>query len=433
MLFPKIATGFDLIDNLWQGFFKGRTYLVTGPSNSGKTIFCLQFAAKGLAAKEKVIFFTPERAEDVLLRAEGLQFNIQPSAIENKQFLIFQLSKDISPLSDAILIKTMDEIIQIIEQERPSRLVFDPITPLLQFENFSTLKRKITELIYTWEKFGATSVITLGEPANQKAEQIFDLLSSIVTATIKLTQNLPDKIRTLTLQARLGHYPDFYTTNIKIESGLGLMPVTPVTAEPIETTPSLVTVKETVVEEAKKTIESVELQKEEPTQKVLSAQRGMPQAVDEEAIPEFPVRDLDRDDFTGLYNFDGLLHIINQALEKKNNFALILVWIISGVESRAKRLLLSQKLAQAVKNNIAKPLPVGRYSDKIIVLLNRTTKSEVEVLAKDLKAKTLKTLVRENDSLANIDIQIEVYAHPEDIRTLRDVETIVGIHPELGA
>ena len=151
MLFPRIETGFDLIDNLWQGFFKGRTYLLTGPLNSGKTTFCLQYAVKGLACKERVVFFTKERIDDILLAAEALQLDIA-APIENGEFLIYNLSENVSPISDELIIKTIGEISQIIEKEKPDRLIFDPITILLQFEDIDVLKQKITELIYFWEK-----------------------------------------------------------------------------------------------------------------------------------------------------------------------------------------------------------------------------------------------------------------------------------------
>lgn len=437
MLFPKIATGLDLIDNLWQGFFRGRTYLVTGPCNSGKTTFCLQFAVKGLVQKEKVVFFSNERPEDVLLRAEGLQLDIE-EALANNQFLIFNLKADISTISDEMLIKTISEISEIVEREKPARLIFDSIVPLLQFDNFEILKSKLSEAIYNWERIKTTSIITLGEPANSQAQQIFDFLNSIATGIIRLAQDLTNNLRTLSLQARLGHYPDFYAGCVKIEPRAGLSQVSVPEPEYRETplkptlTPSLVETSPTEipVKEKETMVDTQQICESVPGEELILSKKETPSPIEGKTIPEYPVRDLDRDDFTGLYNFDGLMQIINDAFEREKSFSLILVGIVSGVDSRAKRLLLSHKLARAVKTTIHQPVPVGRYSDKIIVFLNRTTKSAAQTLASDIKDKVLANLLRENNSFKTIDIRMDVYAYPEDIRATQDFEAIVGTRVE---
>ncbi|MEO0084892.1 MAG: ATPase domain-containing protein [candidate division WOR-3 bacterium] len=447
MLFPKIATGFDIIDNLWQGFYKGRTYLLTGPVNSGKTTFCLQFALTGLRTRGKVVFFTDERAEDLLLRAEALQFELA-KPLENNELLIFNLNQKSSSLTNELLSKTINEINQIVEQERPERLIFDSFAPLLQFEDIAILKEKITELIYAWEEFKVTTIITLGEPVNALAQQIFDFLTSIVTATLKLTQPLADNSRVLSLQARLGHYPLTHTDSYQIRIGIGLSRFEPTPQPEITPQPTLVEKGESAeiaikpeVAEPSKTIETAVIPtekeaiteiipKEPPPQPEKSISPTIetdriPPIVIEEAIPEYPIRDLDRDDFTGFFNFDGLLQIVNGVLEKKHPFSIMLVTITGGVESRAKRLLLSQNLAKAVKQVINKPVPVGRYSDKIIVLLHKVTKSEMQTMVPEIREKIVKTMLAESPNLPGIDIQVIAYAYPDDIRNSNDIETII--------
>ena len=447
MLFPKLGTGFRFIDNLWQGFFQGRTYLITGPASSGKTTFCLQFALPSLTAKEKVVFFTNERPEDLLLRAEGLQFDIYPS-LENGNFIIFNfgLENTSTQISEQLLDKTINEINQIVEKEQPTRLIFDQLTLLLQYKEFETLKRNIKQFIYTCEKLKATTLLTVGEPASPDAENILNFLSSISTATIRLTQADQEQRRFINLNARLGHYPVTYSDSFVIQPKIGFKTskseeVTPSAAEAfgVETTlppakPKAVT--EISQEREPESVVSKELisPEKEPAEAVPPKQEPITvsKSVEEsdiiepiESISEYPIRDLDRDDFTGLFNFDGLLNIVARSIEKRTPFSLVIATIIKGLDSREKKLLLSHDLASAVKNALSKPAPVGRYSDKIIVYLHRMNKPDSEKITTEVEEKALEILIKENETLKDLEIKTEVYNYPDDIQRIHEIEAII--------
>ena len=465
MRFPKFETGFNLIEKIWAGFFKGRTYLVTGPVNSGKTTFCLQFAAKGLASKEKVILFTDERIDDVLLRSEGLQFDLFPG-LETGDLLIFNLGNKRVTISDSLLHQTINEVLQIIEKEEPTRLIFDQFTTLLQFENQVVLKNEITDLVEALENFKATTVMTVGEPASEPAEKILEFLSSLATATLKFSKADLTEKRTINLNARLGHYPASYSASFVIQpkiglTGLEIPPAPPpasgmtkdsvrptrestITPEKVESPPSQPTEKiETPVIKKEAVVEPTPAPAKEVTKPTVEAKSG--QAISKETpidldtkisdipksiiigenIPEYPTEDLDRDDFTGFYNFNGLLSIISKAIEKNTKFSLLIVRMVKGVDSRAKRLLLSQDLAAAIKGALNRPVPVGRYSDKIIVFLHRANKPESENMAQAVETKALATLTAQNETLKTLEIKTDVYSYPDDIQRIQQVEAIV--------
>ncbi len=447
MLFPKLGTGFRFIDNLWQGFFQGRTYLITGPASSGKTTFCLQFALPSLTIKEKVIFFTNERPEDLLLRAEGLQFDIY-SNLENGNFIIFNFGLENTPtqISEQLLDKTINEINQIVEKEQPTRLIFDQLTLLLQYKEFETLKQNIKQFIYTCEKFKATTLLTVGEPVSPDAENILNFLSSISTATIKLTKADQEQRHFISLNARLGHYPVSYSDSFIIQPKIGFKTskfeeVTPSAAEvfgvattPPPTKPKAVTqishepepvpfVREELIGSEEQPVEVVAQKQELITESKPIEESDIIEPI--ESIPEYPIRDLDRDDFTGLFNFDGLLNIVARSIEKRTPFSLVIVTMIKGVDSRAKKLLLSHDLASAVKNALNKPAPVGRYSDKIIVYLHRMDKPDSEKIATGVEEKALEILIKENETLKGLEIKTEVYNYPNDIQRIHEIEAII--------
>ncbi|MGH7829412.1 MAG: RAD55 family ATPase, partial [Candidatus Binatia bacterium] len=50
----RVSTGIPGLDPLIEGGFPaGKSYLITGESGTGKSIFCMQFVLKGLMEGEK--------------------------------------------------------------------------------------------------------------------------------------------------------------------------------------------------------------------------------------------------------------------------------------------------------------------------------------------------------------------------------------------
>ncbi len=55
----RISTGIAGLDRLLRGgYIKGRTYLLTGDTGTGKTIACLQFLLSALLTGEKAVYVT---------------------------------------------------------------------------------------------------------------------------------------------------------------------------------------------------------------------------------------------------------------------------------------------------------------------------------------------------------------------------------------
>jgi len=68
----RVKTGISGLDNVLEGFPKGRTILVTGNAGSGKTIFGLQFANESCAQGLKTIYLaTEENMNDLEIQASS--------------------------------------------------------------------------------------------------------------------------------------------------------------------------------------------------------------------------------------------------------------------------------------------------------------------------------------------------------------------------
>ncbi|MBI2991658.1 MAG: hypothetical protein HYY47_05930, partial [Deltaproteobacteria bacterium] len=70
----RVSSGIPGLDPLIEGGFpEGKSYLITGESGTGKSIFCIQFILKGLMEGEKAVYVAvDEKPADILEEAASL-------------------------------------------------------------------------------------------------------------------------------------------------------------------------------------------------------------------------------------------------------------------------------------------------------------------------------------------------------------------------
>ena len=176
----RISTGITGLDALLDGgFIKGRSYLLTGDSGTGKTIACLQFLASGLARGEKAVYVTvDERPAEILASAASFSWDLQPH-IQGKSLVILDaasgsaLEKGIDPQ------KMVADLANYAKSLGATILIVDPITPLLVPSNSATPSqvhaRSVIQLIQT--QLNTTTLFTShdarsrGQDATLRIEQ----------------------------------------------------------------------------------------------------------------------------------------------------------------------------------------------------------------------------------------------------------------------
>ena len=89
----RISTGIAGLDLLLHGgFVKGRTYLLTGDTCTGKTIACLQLLQQALSQGEKAVYVTvDERPSEITDSALSFSWNLQHH-IQEKNLAILDAS-----------------------------------------------------------------------------------------------------------------------------------------------------------------------------------------------------------------------------------------------------------------------------------------------------------------------------------------------------
>ncbi len=224
-----LPSGISFIDNAWGGFYRGGTYLLIGPKKSGRTLLSLQFAMECASKKEVCLYFTSMRPKDLMIQAASIDFDLQHYM--NQNFII--VVRVASPTDlyevdnpDNFLIEYLNDIVALVEQYQPNKIVFDELTPFIGFNDITLLSKVFGQTIEGIEENGITSLFVLGDPVSPLSNSIVDALAATSTGIIYLQKNEDEvnqiKGGTITITPNIGHPEGKFTSNYYIEPYKGL-------------------------------------------------------------------------------------------------------------------------------------------------------------------------------------------------------------------
>ena len=225
-----VPSGITIADNAWGGFYRGGTYLLIGPRKSGRTLLSLQFAMECAKQKEVCLYFTNMRPKDLMIQAASIDFDLQHYMNQNLIIVVkvappAELAEFKNP--DELLIEYLKDIVTVVEQYQPSKIVFDELTPFIGFENLSLLQEVFLETTEKIEDNGITSLFVLGEPAAPSSRMILDSVNLAATGIIHLQKqsDMYDRTKggTITISPNIGHTEGKFKANYFIEAYKGVI------------------------------------------------------------------------------------------------------------------------------------------------------------------------------------------------------------------
>ncbi|MBI1993533.1 MAG: AAA family ATPase [Deltaproteobacteria bacterium] len=165
----RVSSGIPGLDPLIEGGFpEGKSYLITGESGTGKSIFCIQFILKGLMEGEKAVYVAvDEKPADILEEAASLGWDLL-KYIEQKSLLIL----DASPLfssrmgagkeKEVDVQKTVADLTAYVKRMGASRVVIDPVGPLILSRDSSVRAQEhVRTLVHSLQDtMGTTNLLT---------------------------------------------------------------------------------------------------------------------------------------------------------------------------------------------------------------------------------------------------------------------------------
>lgn len=388
-----IPSGFKFIDKAWGGIYIGGSYLLIGPKKSGRTLVGLQFALEAAKNNDVCLLFTNMRPKDLMIQAASVNFDIQQYMSQNLIIVV-----RISPPNyiydtynaDDYLIEYFNDIITVVNQYKPARIIFDEITPYIGFRNLDLLRDSFLHTLEVIEDRDITSLFVVGEPATPKAQSIVDVLANYVTGSIKLKKS-EEKIESRYFGGRVVITPNVGHSEGQFDSVFKIVPK-----------------KGIVVDYAG--IAEEEEEDEKPT--ITKSDEGSDSSVADLIKSKLNKGESDKFGISNVYEYDDFLLILNNqiALYQSTGQMFNLLSFKLDPAAQVKGLLSLNQLQNAVRTSTDKKDKICIVDNKIVVLVVRSDKASVDALLKKVQ-KNLPSAdqnyidtVKEFISLLNIEV-----------------------------
>jgi KaiC/GvpD/RAD55 family RecA-like ATPase len=350
-------SGISLVDNNWGGFYQGGIYLLSGPHRSGKTILSLQYAKECVQQKEVCLFFTTLRPKYLTISAASIDFDLQQYMNQNAVILVrVALPKNLEDKenSDNYLSEYMSELVELIEQYKPSKIVFDEFTPFVEFKNIDNLKESFSRTLESIEELNVTSLFVISEPVTNAAKEIVDAISPFLTGTISLEReekNFDYYGGFMTAKPNFGHTEGTFTSQYILEPKKGIVSeIKEVSNEPVTT---VITTKLTTSYEK---LSELKIDNKEPL------------------------------DFN-FYSIEEFKLILNNQIAYSNtsNEKSAIVSLKMSQELETSRGLLFNVVKNIIRLSIGKKDKVCSYENYLIILVPRATDEDINNLLNRIK------------------------------------------------
>ncbi|MEM2900963.1 MAG: ATPase domain-containing protein [Thermoplasmata archaeon] len=163
----RIQSGIKGLDSILDGgFLSPSVNLILGEPGSGKTSLALQFLSEGARLGEKGVYFSILGEPKLIAYSALSQFSFFNEKIWNELIAYipietnFRNSKRFSESSFRHVEETFENIINIVEREKPSRVVIDPLTPItFMAKNEPEYWRTLFGMFIALKAWNSTSLI----------------------------------------------------------------------------------------------------------------------------------------------------------------------------------------------------------------------------------------------------------------------------------
>lgn len=187
-----VPSGFSLIDKKWGGVYRGGSYLLIGPRKSGRTLLGIQLAKQCAKNNEVCIYFTNMRPKDLMIHAASIGFDIQKAMNRNLVIVVrvaapTEAYETYNP--DEYLIEYLNDIITVVREYNPHRIIFDELTHYVGFNNINLMRDVFLNNLEIIEDKDITSFFVMGEPAVSKAKKITNAITECVTGVIQIQKS----------------------------------------------------------------------------------------------------------------------------------------------------------------------------------------------------------------------------------------------------
>ncbi len=160
-----VDLGVSGLERFIPGLPKGDAILVRGEPGTGKSILCLQYMHKGIENGEKVVYITTEESPSSIVRTAAELWPDVPKLIEEKKFIICDMSITASYASEYSLVSKEEAIAIVLNtlDQHPdvSRIVIDSLSALSRrLADEREFREVFMRLLIETKKHGATVLMS---------------------------------------------------------------------------------------------------------------------------------------------------------------------------------------------------------------------------------------------------------------------------------
>ncbi len=206
---PRLLTGIDPLDQSWGGFYRGGSYLVYGRATSGRDLIPLRFLQVGASMGESGLVISPSRPKDLMIQSASIGFNLR-QAYEQGTVRLMRIPPVLTSPGDddSGLFKALRDLVALIRQHRPQRLIINDFMPFVAFRSYDHLRTAFVEMLEQTDVLDMTMVLVMPQPANAQSGKVIDFMRSQMTGTVHVEMDAdhPESTeRRLVLLPNIGH------------------------------------------------------------------------------------------------------------------------------------------------------------------------------------------------------------------------------------
>ena len=192
----RVSTGLDTLDTLLHGGLpSGELYVVNGSPGAGKTTLALHFLQAGAAKGEKVLCISlSQRVESLEQTAKSVELDVSDVTFCDLSSVaaIKKLSErqTIFDTSELELVETMQALMDLIEAEAPSRVVFDGVSQLRMLANNSMTYRQQLFMLRDYMNTRNIAVLLTDSQSGAAGDMaLVAMAHGVITLTVEVTEH----------------------------------------------------------------------------------------------------------------------------------------------------------------------------------------------------------------------------------------------------